>query len=177
MTLFFPDLNVWLALSVLGHVHNSAAWAWWNGQSADRKLIFSRYTQLGLLGLLTSPAVMGDAARTLAKAWGVYDRWLGDPKVEFYPEPRNLEATFRKMTKAYGAQPATKAVGACFLLAYTKGVQATLVTFEEGLDRFARKHGQEAVIPARNSPPLPALTAISRHGKRRIALATDRESP
>lgn len=75
MTLFFPDLNVWLALSVAGHVHNSAAWEWQSRQPADRKLIFSRYTQLGLLRLLTSAAVMGDATLTLRKAWAVYDRW------------------------------------------------------------------------------------------------------
>lgn len=48
---------------------------------------------------------------TLSKAWGVYDKWLEDPRVKFYPEPRNLDAAFRKMTEPFAAQPATKAVG------------------------------------------------------------------
>jgi hypothetical protein len=73
MTLFFPDLNVWLALSVAGHMHNPAAWGWPSRQPANRKLIFSRHTQLGWLGLLTNSRVMGDLTLTLAltlgKAW------------------------------------------------------------------------------------------------------------
>jgi predicted nucleic acid-binding protein len=30
MTSFFPDLNVWLALSVASHSHSAAAWRWMN---------------------------------------------------------------------------------------------------------------------------------------------------
>jgi predicted nucleic acid-binding protein len=52
------------------------------------------------------------------------------------------------MTSCGSAQPATKAVGDCFLLASAKEVQATLVTFDQGLDRLARKYGHGAVIPA-----------------------------
>lgn len=49
----------------------------------DRKLLFSRYTPIGLLRLLTNTSVMGDQTLTLRKAWNVYDRWLEDPcKVE-----------------------------------------------------------------------------------------------
>jgi predicted nucleic acid-binding protein len=108
MTLFFPDLNVWLALSVAGHVHNPAPWGWLSRQPADRKLIFSRYTQLGLLRLLTNSAVMGDAAPTLRKASGVYDRWLEDPRVEFYPEPRDRDAASREITKPFASQQTSK---------------------------------------------------------------------
>jgi hypothetical protein len=62
---------------------------------------------------------------TLSKAWGVDDKWLEDPRVKFSPEPRNLDAAFRKMTEPFAGQPATKAVGDCFLLAYAKEVPAT----------------------------------------------------
>ncbi|MGD0831073.1 MAG: hypothetical protein ABR907_09035 [Terracidiphilus sp.] len=92
MTLLFFDLNVWLALSVNSHPHNAIAWAWLNRLPGDDRLLFSRYTQLGLLRLLTNTAVMGDQTLTLSKAWDVYDRWLADPRVDFYPESRNLEA-------------------------------------------------------------------------------------
>ncbi len=71
MTLYFPDINVWLALSVSKHSHNSIVWTWLNHLPADSCLIFSRFTQLGLLRLLTNAAAMGDQTLTLRKAWGV----------------------------------------------------------------------------------------------------------
>lgn len=147
MTLFFPDLNVWLALSVAGHSHSADAWRWMGLLPRDARLIFSRYTQIGLLRLLTHESVMGDQTLILRKAWGVYDRWLEDPRVEFYPEPRNIDTGFRQTTEPFAARQASKAVGDCFLLAYAKEVQATLVTFDTALHEFARKQGHSAVIP------------------------------
>jgi uncharacterized protein len=148
MTLFFPDLNVWLALSVAGHSHSENAWRWMKFLPHDARLIFSRYTQIGLLRLLTNPAVMGDQTLILRKAWGVYDRWLEDPRVEFYPEPRNIDAGFRQATEAFGSRQASKAVGDCWLLAISNEVQATLVTFDRALHEFARKQGCSSVIPS-----------------------------
>src|SRR5262245_36598596 len=72
MTSFFPDLNVWLALSDPAHMHCSDAWDWLN-PLREVRLIFSRYTQVGLLRLLTNPAVMGRETLTLGHAWDVYD--------------------------------------------------------------------------------------------------------
>jgi predicted nucleic acid-binding protein len=111
MTLFFPDLNVWLALSDVGNSHNAAAWAWINNLAPDDRLIFSRYTQLGLLRLLTNNAVMGEQTLTLRKAWAVYDSWLADPRVEFHPEPRQAEAAFRLATEPFAAKTASKWAG------------------------------------------------------------------
>lgn len=146
MTLFFPDLNVWLALSVAGHSHSTAAWQWVELLPPDTRLIFSRYTQIGLLRLLTNVTAMGEQTLILRKAWGVYDRWLEDPRVEFYPEPRNIDAGFRQVTEPFGARQASKAVGDCWLLAYAKELQAALVTFDRALHDFARKQGHAAVI-------------------------------
>jgi toxin-antitoxin system PIN domain toxin len=147
MTLFFPDLNVWLALSDGGHPHNAAAWVWLNGLADDSSLIFSRYTQIGLLRLLTNTAVMGNKTLTLREAWAVYDGWLQDPRVEHYPEPRNVEAGFRQATEPFAAKPASKWVGDCWLLAFAEAAQARLVTFDRGLCEFAGKQGCRAVIP------------------------------
>ncbi len=148
MTLFFPDLNVWLALSDDGHEHCRDAWNWMNGLPADARLVFSRYTQIGLLRLFVTPSVMGSAALTLSKAWNVYDRWLEDPRVEFYPEPRNVDDVFRRVTHPFAAQKASKAVGDCWLLAYSMEINATLVTFDRALYELARKQGHSAVIPS-----------------------------
>jgi uncharacterized protein len=147
MILYFPDLNIWLALSDGGHPHHANASDWLNRCPDDARLIFSRFTHLGLLRLLTNDAVMGDKTLTLGEAWAVYDRWLQDPRVEFYPEPRNAESAFRYATEPFAAKPATKWVGDCWLLAYAEASQARLVTFDRALQKFALKHGNRAVIP------------------------------
>lgn len=147
MTSFFPDLNVWLALSVASHSHSAEAWRWINLLAREAKLIFSRYTHIGLLRLLTNQSVMGEETLTLRKAWGVYDRWLGDPRVEFYPEPRGLDAFFRHTTEPFATKQASKWVGDCYLLAYAKQSGAMLVTFDSALHSYARKQGHSAVIP------------------------------
>src|SRR5580692_10631703 len=109
--------------------------------AARYRLIFSRYTQIGLLRLLTNRAAMGEQTLTLRQAWGAYDRWLKDPRVEFYPEPRGLDAAFRKATAPFTAAPETKWVGDCYLLAYSQESEASLVTFDAALVQFARKRG------------------------------------
>jgi toxin-antitoxin system PIN domain toxin len=147
MTLFFPDLNVWLALSDIGHEHSGEAWNWISGLPRDARLLFSRYTQIGLLRLLVTPAVMGDATLSLGKAWSVYDRWLQDPRVEFYPEPREADLTFRRFTAPFTTQKASKVIGDCWLLACATEINAKLVTFDRALHQLARKHGQSAILP------------------------------
>ncbi len=147
MTLFSLDLNVWLALSDDGHQHNEVAWAWLDGLADDSALVFSRYTQIGLLRLLTNTAVMGGRALTLRQAWAVYDGWVKDPRVEFYLEPRNVDAAFRRATEQFAGQIASKWVGDCWLLAFAEAAQARLVTFDQALCEFARKQGNRAVIP------------------------------
>ena len=114
----------------------------------DARLIFSRYTQIGLLRLLTNTAVMGDQTLTLGEAWAVYDRWLADPRVEFHPESRTLEAEFRKATKPFPDRQATKWVGDCLLLAFAQSASARLVTFDKALHEFAHKQGNSAILPA-----------------------------
>ena len=44
MTLFFPDVNVWLALSDPDHIHSKAAWKWLKTAPEDRNIVFSRFT-------------------------------------------------------------------------------------------------------------------------------------
>jgi toxin-antitoxin system PIN domain toxin len=147
MTSFFPDLNVWLALSVAGHPHNREAWIWLDMLPGRSRLIFSWYTQLGLLRLLTNQAVMGEQTLTLGKAWAVYDRWLKDPRVTFYPEPRHLDQAFREATAPFAGKAATKWVGDCYLLAWAVKSEAALVTFDRALYQLARKQDWTAVIP------------------------------
>jgi hypothetical protein len=147
MTSFFPDLNVWLALSVEGHRHNAEAWNWLNVMPSGATLIFSRYTHIGLLRLLTNEAAMGERTLTLRLAWAVYDRWLRDPRVEFYPEPRGIDNRFREATAPFAGKSASKWVGDCYLLAYAVQSHAALATFDKALYDLARRDGCPAIIP------------------------------
>jgi toxin-antitoxin system PIN domain toxin len=148
MTSFFPDLNIWLALSDDGNSHAPDAWRWLNELPADTTLLFSRYTQLGLLRLLTNTAVMGDYAHTIQSGWRIYERWLDDPRVQFHPEPRQLDAAFRQATQPFAAKRASKWIGDCYLLAFAKESGATLVTFDKALLGLARKQDCAAIIPS-----------------------------
>lgn len=148
MNLFYPDLNVWMALSVSRHAHSAQAWSWLSSVASDQRILLSRYTQLGILRLLTNSAVMGDKTRTLQEAWAVYDGWLSDPRVEFHAEPRDTDSAFRLTTHPFGAMQATKWVGDCWLLAFAQASGASLVTFDQALHAQARKIGNKAVIPS-----------------------------
>jgi toxin-antitoxin system PIN domain toxin len=147
MTSFFPDPNVWLALSVAGHLHSAEAWGWLNGVPRNCRLSFVRFTQIGLLRLLSSDTVMGSQTLALEKAWSVYDRWMEDPRVEFNPEPRDLEGVFRATTSPFGGKAASKWVGDCYLLAYAKITKSTLVTFDPALLSLARSEGCAVIRP------------------------------
>src|SRR5580692_7889504 len=116
MISFFPDLNVWIALSVTKHTHHRDAWQWFKELPEDCALLFSRYTQLGLLRLLTNAAVMGDYAHSVHSGWTVYDRRLRDPRIQLHPEPRGVDTTLRQVTASFASKPASKWIGDCYLL-------------------------------------------------------------
>jgi predicted nucleic acid-binding protein len=68
--------------------------------------------------------------------------------VEFYPEPRAIDAEFRNTTAAFAGKTASKWVGDCYLLAYAQQSHASLVTFDRALYEFGHKQGHPAVVPA-----------------------------
>jgi uncharacterized protein len=135
-TSLFPDINVWVALTYEGHTHHSGAAEWFATLPPDANFAFCRFTQLGLLRLLTARAVMSDEVMTQPQAWAVYDRWLKDPRVEFVDEPPEIEARFRALTRL--RQPATKDWADSYLAAFSTVGQLTLVTFDRGLRSKAK---------------------------------------
>jgi toxin-antitoxin system PIN domain toxin len=135
-TSLFPDINVWVALTYEGHRHHSHAAEWFATLSPDAILAFCRFTQLGLLRLLTTVALMSDEVMTQPQAWAAYDRWLKDPRVELVDEPAELETRFRALTRL--RQPATKDWADSYLAAFATVAQLTLVTFDRGLRSKAK---------------------------------------
>jgi toxin-antitoxin system PIN domain toxin len=133
----FPDINVWVALTYEGHVHHIRARDWYALAGVSARFYFCRFTQLGLLRLLTAEAVMGREVLTQAGAWRAYDRWLNDQRVAFMEEPQGLEAPFRALTRS--AQAAPKDWADSYLAAFAAVSQLTVVTFDRGFEGKARQ--------------------------------------
>lgn len=138
----FPDVNVWLALSYQRHVHYSPARAWFERLEDDARACFCRLTQIGLLRLLTTVAVMGEEeVLSQAGAWQVYDSWLADDRVLFLEEPPNLERGFRIFSRQQ--RPAPKDWFDSYLCAFAETAGLRLVTFDRA---FIAKTGDLLVL-------------------------------
>lgn len=128
----FPDINVWLALSYDGHVHHPVASRWFEELGGNARVCFCRFTQIGLLRLLTTQAVMTiDRVLSQVEAWRVYDTWLADDRILFVPEPVGLEQPFRELARQ--KRPAAKDWADCYLLAFATIAGLRMVTFDRGL--------------------------------------------
>ena len=124
----FPDINVWVALTCAGHVHHEVARDWFTDLDEEPRLFFCRFTQLGLLRLMTAEAVMGDEVMNQQEAWKAYDRWLLDDRVDFADEPPGLEVRFRAASRL--RHPAPKNWADSYLVSFAQAAQLTLVTFD-----------------------------------------------
>jgi len=133
----FPDVNVWVALTYERHIHYKTARNWFEGLAPTARVFFCRLTQLGLLRLLTAPAVMGvDQAKSQRDAWKAYDRWLEDDRVEFLEEPGELDKQFRALTQSPQASP--KDWADSYLAAFAYASRLTVVTFDHAFQSKAK---------------------------------------
>lgn len=136
MKSYFPDINVWLALTYRGHQQHAIAASWF-GRLKSEDAGFCRVTQLGFLRLLTHPVVMGDEVRTQREAWETYDLLAGDSRVTFYAEwnPEAVESEFRALTAT--TQFAAQQWPDAYLAAFAKAEGLILVTFDRALSKLA----------------------------------------
>jgi hypothetical protein len=104
---------------------------------ASARFYFCRFTQLGLLRLLTAEAVMGREALTQAGAWHAYDRWLDDERIALMEEPAGLETLFRALTRS--SQAAPKDWADSYLAAFAAVSQLTVITFDRGFEGKAKQ--------------------------------------
>lgn len=87
------DVGVWLAAAWGRHTHHPVASDWFSRQTDD--MVFCRATQMGLLRLLSNPAIMGDDAVDRSQAWRVFDQLWSDERVLWADEPDGLDAVWR----------------------------------------------------------------------------------
>jgi toxin-antitoxin system PIN domain toxin len=134
----FPDVNVWVALTYGGHIHHPVAKAWFDQLEGESRVCFCRFTQLSLLRLLTTEAVMGDERMTQNQAWAAYDMWLSDGRVIFLEESPDVEPIFRSLSNR--GYPSPKTWSDDYLAAFAAVSDLHLVTFDQGfrgrLDRL-----------------------------------------
>jgi predicted nucleic acid-binding protein len=126
-------------------MHSDAAWAWFSKCERDG-FLFCRFTQLGLMRLLATPAIMGSDVRTVGEAWKVYDRWLEDSRIAMRQEPSAMDEALRAATRPFLRQASPKALGDCYLLAVSQASDATLVTLDRGLAAACRKSRQPVAL-------------------------------
>ena len=105
-TLNFLDANVWLALLWGRHIHSERAREWLE-KFPEEKFFFCRFTQLTVLRLLTSAAVMGNDVRKMPEAWELWDKVCADDRVAYLSEPeaKLLRRKFGRIPIFWHSQP------------------------------------------------------------------------
>jgi uncharacterized protein len=136
MKSYFPDINVWVALTYGSHRQHVIAASWFD-RLMSQTAGFCRLTQLSFLRLLTHPAIMQDEVKTQREAWKVYDQLCDDSRVTFYPErdPDAVENEFRGLTAT--AQFAPQQWPDAYLAAFARAEDLILVTFDRALSKLA----------------------------------------
>lgn len=127
----FPDVNVWLAFVYAGHEYHQEVFNWVASLADDDRVCLSRFTQISLLRLLTTGAVMGNEAMSQKRAWSVYDNLLKDGRILLVDEPPGIEAAFRLLTQS--AHPSPKQWADAYIAAFAQEANMTLVTFDRAL--------------------------------------------
>jgi hypothetical protein len=124
-------VNVWLAFTYLGHEHHEQVFHWFASLEDEDLACLSRFTQISLLRLLTTEAVMGDEVMTQKQAWSVYDNMLKDGRIVLMDEPAQIERDFRGFTQS--VHPSPKQWVDAYIAAFARAAGMTLVTFDRAL--------------------------------------------
>ncbi len=129
-----PDVNVWVALTSDIHQFHPHAAAWFAEVPAEG-VGMCRVAQMGLLRLITNPAVMGGEPLSQTDAWTACEELLSDERVFFAHDDVDLTGEWRRFTSAplTGRNLWTDAYLAAF--AATRGW--SLVTFDRAFKRVA----------------------------------------
>ncbi len=98
MKSYLADVNVWVAIAHDAHMHHARAREWFHQLDRDQAW-FCRFTQMGLLRLLTNCKVMGDRACTQRASWAIVDQFNRDGRVQYLDEPPGVTVAFRSLTQ------------------------------------------------------------------------------
>lgn len=124
-------MNVWFALTHSIHPQHSSAKAWADGLDDGAAVYFCRFTQLGLLRLLTNQSAMGGDLLTESQAWAVFDQILVHSGNRMIEEPKGIDPVFRRLTDR--KESSTKHWADGYLAAFAMSAGIQLVTFDKAL--------------------------------------------
>ena len=143
---YLADVNVLVALAVIGHTHHAPASVWFE-DSKDDEVALCRITQAGFLRLLTNHRVMGENVVRPARAWEIYDALFEDRRIGFVSEPPGLEASWRAVAHRLPSGPNfwTDA----YLAAFAAAAGFDVVTFDRGFPRHQGVHVRVLTSPRR----------------------------
>jgi len=125
---YLADVNVWLALAFERHPHCERAWEWLNKQEAS-SCIMCRMTQQGFLRLATNPKAFSKPL-THKQAWGAYDQFMGDERIEFEQEPPEIDNEWKTFTVRSKYSP--KVWNDTYLAAFALKSRLKISTFDKG---------------------------------------------
>ncbi len=146
MTRYLLDVNVFFALLWPRHEHHAIAQAWF-GRAGRDTWATNPLTQLGVLRLLTNPAV-GRGSVNAITALEALEQATRHPGHEFWPLEGPLPALLRGVAgRVQGHRQWTDAI----LLAQAAGRGGALVTFDAGVRELASRDlaGHVHVLKAR----------------------------
>ena len=96
------DSSIWVAISIAGHIHNSATRAWLDAIDEPDSLYFCRATQQSFLRLMTNSAMVAPYKQpplTNRQAWAAYQALLADDRIVFEAnEPAGTEIYWRQFS-------------------------------------------------------------------------------
>lgn len=132
------DNNVWLALALSGHVHQSAARRWFDAATEPASIFFCRATQQGFLRLLTNASVLapyGNPPLTNSEAWAAYQAFAADDRIGvLVEEPAGLEACWVEFASRDSASP--KVWMDAYLAAFAISAGCRMVTTDSDFRQF-----------------------------------------
>jgi uncharacterized protein len=137
------DVGVWLAAVWGRHVHYPVASVWVNGQADD--LVFCRVTQMGLLRLVSNPAIMGGDAVDRSQAWRLFDQLWSDERVLWAEEPDGLDAVWRAISAR--DDKSHKLWTDDYLAAFAQASDLTLATLDRKLPGRYPSVRVESLLP------------------------------
>ncbi|HXP55840.1 MAG TPA: TA system VapC family ribonuclease toxin [Streptosporangiaceae bacterium] len=123
------DVGVWLAAVWGRHSHHPVAADWFSRETDD--IAFCRVTQMGLLRLLSNPAIMRDDAIDRSQAWRTYNQLWADERVLWVDEPAELDAVWRAISAR--DDKSHRLWTDDYLAAFAQAGEATLITLDRKL--------------------------------------------
>ena len=136
--MYLPDINFWLALAFIAHVHHRSAHRWFDGLRICR-CFFCRFTQHGFLRLANNPRAFPLIAVTQVEAWKLYDTFVSNPRIDIASEPLTLETFWRQFTQLPQFSP--HGWSDAYLAALSRRPPIfELVTFDKGFSQYRNLH-------------------------------------